>query len=396
MMMEKIKRVQALLKEENIEGWLLYDFQKRNFLAVEFLEIPSSHFLTRRFFYWIPVKGDPVKIVHATESHVLETLPGKTITYFKRETLEEEVKKLLQGLSSVAMEYSPRNAIPSLSLVDGGTLDLIRESVPKIVSSANFVQEFTCVLTPLQRESHLQAAHILDQTVEAAWDFLGKQLKAEEKITEYDVQQFIALKLQKEGCIFEGGPICAVNDNSSNPHYSPTREKHREIRKGDFILIDLWAKKKEQDSIYADICRVGVADTQATKKQEEIFSLVKKTQEEATDLVCQRFQEKKPIRGYEVDLAARKVIEEASLGSYFIHRTGHNIYTQDHGPGTHMDSLETYDDRLILPRTCFSIEPGIYLPGEFGIRLEYDVFVTQEGNVEISGGVQVEIKKILK
>ncbi len=394
-MMEKIKRVQSVLKKEKIDGWLIYDFQKKNLLAMEFLEIDPSCFLTRRFFYWIPVVGVPVKIVHATEMHVLDKLPGKTLSYFKWQTLEENLKNLLKGISSIAMEYSPRNAIPYVSFVDGGTLDLIREIVPKVVSSSSFVQEFTCVLTSQQRESQLEAAHILDCTVEAAWGFISETLNKKKKITEYDVRRFIALRLQEQGCVFEGGPICAVNENTSNPHYIPELKDQKEIQEGDFILIDLWCKKKEAGSIYGDICRVGVAAAAPTEEQQLIFDLVRKAQKEATDFVIQKFLEKKDVRGWEVDQSARKVIEEAGYGEFFIHRTGHNIYVQDHGPGTHMDSIETFDDRLILPRTCFSIEPGVYLPKKFGVRLEYDVFITADGKVEISGGVQTEIKILL-
>jgi len=394
MKMEKIKQVQALLTLEKIDGWLLYDFQKRNLLACEFLEIPSSLFLTRRLFYWIPAQGDPVKIVHATEVHTLDAFPGETRTYSKRETLQEDLKKLLEQKSCIAMEYSPHNAIPYVSFIDGGTLEWIQSMGPKVVSSASFIQEFTCVLSPNQRQSHLEAARILDGTVELAWNFLSSKLQKQEKVTEYDVRQFIALKLHEEACVFEGGPICAINENSSDPHYVPTQEKHRVIQRGDFVLIDLWAKKKEEGSIYADICRVGVADTAPTKEQEEVFNVVKKAQEAATELVRERFGEKKKLKGWEVDQAARAVIDKAGYGMYFIHRTGHNIYIQDHGPGTHMDNFETFDDRTVLARTCFSIEPGIYLP-KFGVRLEYDVFVTKEGKVEISGGIQSEIKRLL-
>lgn len=391
---EKIKRVQSLLEKENIDGWLIYDFQKRNALACEFLEIPSSLFLTRRLFYWIPAKGKPVKIVHATEVHTLDEFPGETKAYFKRETLFDELSLILKNKTCVAMEYSPNNSIPYVSFVDGGTLEWVRSMGPEVVSSASFIQEFTSVLTDKQRTSHLEAADILDKTVESAWDFISERLKEKKKVSELDVKEFIALKLERSGCVFEGGPICAVNENCSDPHYVPTLEKHKEIQEKDFILIDLWAKKKEEGSIYADICRVGVADRSPTDEQKKIFDLVKKAQETATNLVRQRFSHKDSLKGWEVDASARNVIEESGYGKYFVHRTGHNIHTRDHGPGTHMDSLETFDDRRVLAKTCFSIEPGIYLP-HFGVRLEYDVFVTEEGEVEISGGIQHEIKCLL-
>jgi Xaa-Pro dipeptidase len=395
MIIEKIEQVQAILKTKGIDGWLIYDFQKRNHLAIEFLEITASQFLSRRFFYWIPASGEPVRVMHATDLHVLDNLPGSVVRYYKWQTLDEELKKLLKGSSCIAMEYSPKNAIPYVSFVDGGTLDQIREIVPNVISSSSFIQEFTCVLNPMQRESQLEAADILDSSVEAAWDFISERLKKNEKITEYDVRMYIAERLKMLECIFEGGPICGVNGNSSDPHYIPEKDTALEIKEGDFILIDLWCKKNKTGSIYADICRVGVAASKPTKEQEEIFNLVKNAQLKATDLVRERFRERKSVKGWEVDRAARDVIEKAGYEEFFFHRTGHNIYLQDHGPGTHMDSIETFDDREIIPRTCFSIEPGIYLPNNFGVRLEYDVFVTEEGEVEISGGVQSEIKCLL-
>jgi Xaa-Pro aminopeptidase len=392
---EKIARVQTVLQKQKMDGWLIYDFQKRNLHAMQFLEIPNCVFLSRRLLYWIPSKGDPVKIVHATEEYVLDHLPGRKISYFRSSALEQEVQKLLRGVGCVAMEYSPQNAIPAISFVDAGTMDWIRSIVPKIVSSGNFIQEFTCTLNPKQRESHLQAAQVLEDAVSDAWDFLSKALQNQRKITEYDLQQKIALYIQSHECIFEGGPICAVNANSSNPHYVPTKEKHQEIRKGDFVLIDLWCKKKNLGSIYADICRVAVADIKPSQEQQDIFMIVRKAQKEATDFVVQKITTGQKLLGYEVDQTARDVIEKAGFGQYFVHRTGHNIYEQDHGPGTHLDSIETFDDREILLETCFSIEPGIYLPGKFGVRLEYDVFLTKDRTIEISGGVQEEIVSLL-
>lgn len=391
----KIYDVQKRLQEEQVDGWLLYDFQKRNALAIDFLQIPESQHLTRRLFYWIPAKGDPVKIVHATESHVLESLPGRTLVYFRWQILEEHLKSILEGSTRIAMEYSPRNAIPYVSYVDGGILDLVREFVPKVVSSSGFLQHYSCVWTEEQRALHLESAEVLDKTASMLWERLRELLVKGIKVTEYDVQQWILAEFASHGCISEGDPICAVADHSSLPHYCPSREKHREICKGDFVLIDLWCKKKKSNAVYADISRVAIADTQPTTLQKEVFSLVRRAQKEATALVQERCRGSLPLYGYEVDIAARKVIDEAGFGEFFIHRTGHNIHTSDHGPGTHMDSIETWDERPILPRTCFSIEPGIYLPQQFGVRLEYDLFITEKNQVEISGGIQDEIVSLL-
>ncbi|MES2200596.1 MAG: M24 family metallopeptidase [Chlamydiota bacterium] len=394
-MEQKIHKAQELLLKEKVDGWLLYDFQKKNPLAIDFLEIAEEVHLTRRLFYWIPASGDPVKIVHATETHVVDHLPGMLKVYFQWQTLEEILQEILKGKSSIAMEYSPRNAIPSISYVDAGTLDVIREIVPKVVSSHSFLQPFLCCLTDRQRNQHLEAARILDATASVAWSFLSSRLKKGTLVTEYDVQQCMVAEIERQGCELEGLPICAVNANSSNPHYSPTRECNAPIQKGDFVLIDLWCKKKEPGAVFADISRVAVADVKPNERQEEIFSVVYKAQKRATDVLRGRCVRKEIVKGFELDRAAREVIEEAGFGSYFIHRTGHNIYTKDHGPGTHLDSIETFDDRPLLPRTCFSIEPGIYLPKEFGVRLEYDVYITEDFQVEVSGGVQEKIVTLL-
>lgn len=391
-MLDKIALIQQILSESSIDGWLIYDFHKRNALAMDFLEIPHSLFLTRRFFYWIPQKGAPIKIVNAIESHVLDFLPGEKVTYFTWKTWEEQLKKVLEGKRRIAMEYSPQNRIPSISLVDGGTLELVLQFVPEVVSSGDFIQQFTCVLTPPQRKSHLEAAFVLEEVVDRAWDFLSGCLKRKEKVTEFDVQQKMESDMKKRGCSFEGNPICAINQNSSNPHYIPEKKTSLEIKQGDFVLLDLWCKKNEVFSVYADICRVAVADFSPTPRQELIFGIVREAQKKATEFIRNRCLRGEEIRGWEVDQEARQVIEQAGFGPYFIHRTGHNIYTQDHGPGTHMDSLETFDDRKVLFETCFSIEPGIYLPKEFGVRLEYDLFITKQGDLEVSGGEQTEIK----
>lgn len=395
MIEQKIAKVQSFLQESNIDGWLLYDFQRRNPLAVDFLQIPSSTHLTRRFFYWIPKEGEPVKLVHKVESHVLESLPGKAVLYLAWQELQMHLQDLLKGEKCVAMEYSPDNAIPSLSYVDAGTVDMIRSMGLQVVSSGFLIQPFVCTLTARQRKLHLEAAAVLEQVAEGAWNYIAEEIQSERPVTEWDVQNWMSSAMQVCDCEWEGSPICAVGSNSSNPHYSPTKHNARLIQKEDFVLIDLWCKKKEEGAVYADITRVGVVAKQASVRQQEIFAIVLEAQKAATQLIYEASKQRKSIAGYEVDLAARSVIERAGYGSYFIHRTGHNIYTQDHGPGAHLDSLETWDDRPLLKETCFSIEPGIYLPCEFGVRLEYDVYITKDYEVEISGGIQEEIKRIL-
>lgn len=440
---EKIASVQKDLQKEGLDGWLFYDFRRSNDLACNFLEVGEA-FLTRRFFYWIPSKGECIRLVHPVEPEVLAHLPGKEIRYTSWQHLEQCLQELLSprllsnrssalkrgcevqdearsqgestlardeaqefataasawgredsnlGLGSkrIAMEYSPRNAIPYVSKVDAGTMEVIRGFGVEVVSSASLLQKYESVWDEFQEKSHYQAADHLDRTVAKAWRLIGEALKNSQRITEYDVQQFITHELNDHGYIFEGGPLVSVNAHSADPHYCCSKEHYAVICQGDFVLIDLWCKQNLPHAVYADITRVGVADVKPTKRQEEIFGIVKKARDAATDLVKERFAKGEPLMGWEVDEAARAVIADAGYGPYFTHRTGHNIHTKDHGNGAHIDNLETQDRRQILKGTCFSIEPGIYLPGEFGVRLEYDIYVDHLGKVHVTGGIQDEI-----
>ena len=386
-MKQKLEEVQQALRQQKIDGWLLYDFRRSNDLACKFLEIPPSQMLTRRFFYWIPSQGEPLKIVHAIEDP-LKSLPGKTLKFSSWQQLEKHLKEALKDSHRVAMEYSPGNAIPYISKVDAGTIDVIRGLGMEVVSSCDILQKFTSVLTPEQAETHLKAANILDQIAQETWEMLAQALKDGKTITEYDVQQFILKQFERNDCVTEAPPICAVNAHSADPHYCPSEHSSAQIKQGDFILIDLWCKQNKPNSIYGDITRVAVAAKSPTMRQQEIFKIVQKAQEAAAQLIQKRFASRKSLQGWEVDQAARKIITDAGFGEYFVHRTGHSIDVSDHGSGANIDNLETQDQRFILPGTCFSIEPGIYLPGEFGIRLEYDIYVNHDGQVTITGGKQ--------
>lgn len=391
MQSKKLQQIQKDLEEQKIDGWLLFDYRHSNELACKVLEIPSDKMLTRRLFYWIPQKGEPVKIVHRIESGVLDHLAGSKKEFHAWEELEKVLKETLSGAKTVAMEYSPRNAIPDISKVDAGTVERIQSLGIKVVSSGDLLQKLTSVWDEKKLKSHLEAADVLDKIISLTWKEIKQKLEKKEILTEYDVHLFMRGLLEQFDCKAEEGPICAVNGHSADPHYMPEKKGSSSIKMGDFILLDLWGKKKERGSVYADITRVGVADKKPTAKQEKIFSFVKAARDAATEFVKKSFASGKVIRGFEVDRVCRKVIADAGYGEYFVHRTGHNIDERDHGPGAHIDSLETLDERKILPGTCFSIEPGIYLPGEFGVRMEYDVYVHHDGAVQVTGGIQTEL-----
>lgn len=384
--MSGVEKAQKFLRELDLDGWLLYDFHGNNPLARRFLGMGSDKITTRRFFYWIPATGEPVKLVHAIEERALDDCIGKKKIYSSWQSLEAHLRDLLKGIKKVAMEYSPKNQIPYVSLVDAGTVDLIRSFGPVVVSSADFLGVFTAVLTEEQIQSQMRAASRLQNIVFDTWKWVGERVG---KITEYDAQQKILEEFQKSHLIYDHAPIVAVNANSADPHYEPTKKGASPIQKGDWLLIDLWAKEKE--GIYGDLTRVAVLAEKPTAKQQKIFDIVRLAQKTGYSLVKSRFLEKKRVEGWEVDAAVRSCIEEAGFGPFFTHRTGHNIERDLHGSGASMDNLEMHDVRPILLGTCFSIEPGIYLPNEFGLRLEFDVLVHLDGRVEISGGEQNEI-----
>src|ERR1700722_2430840 len=267
----EIQDMQKHLVKEKIDGWLLYDFNGINTLARDFLQIDRKALITRRFFYWIPAKGEPVKILHRIEPHVLSDIPGTVFFYSRWQELEEQLGNLLKGVNIVAMEYSPRNAIPYVSRVDGGMIDLVRSFQVEVVSSASFLQYYTCVLDEEQYKLHKEAADLLDRVVGEAWEKIAQSLIKGTNINEYQVQQFIAEQIAMRGFMAEGTPIVGVNGHSADPHYEPSKENSSEIKKGDFVLIDLWCKKKHPKAIYGDICRVAVADAQANKKKKKFF-----------------------------------------------------------------------------------------------------------------------------
>lgn len=384
--------MQGKLKALGIDGWLLYDFHKKNSLALDFLAVSSEYVGSRRFFYWIPQEGEPVKIVHEIEKEVLDHLPGKKCIYLRWETLHGLLQTVLSSSRKVAMEYSPDCSIPYISKIDGGTLDLVRKWGAKVVSSDVFLQEYICTLTPSQRGSLREASLVAQKAFEVGWEAIEQAIVMKTQITDWDVQQRIVQFFEKNGMLFDHAPICSVNASSASPHFIPSQERPVPIREGDFVLIDLWCKKNAPGSVYVDLTKVAVVGREVPEKIAHIFGIVRKAQEQARKTIAEAFKGNIIIRGCDVDKVCRQVIVSEGYGEFFTHRTGHNIYTEVHGPGTHLDDLETHDDRPLFKGSCYSIEPGIYLPGEFGLRLEYNIYIDERGAVEVIGGQQDRIK----
>lgn len=394
---DKIHSIQEALRRQKIDGWLFYDFWKRNEFAQRVLEIPPHIMNTRRFFYFIPTNGEPLKLVHSIERWNLDHLPGEKTVYLSWQSLEQGLKKILTGAHSVAMEYSPENAIPYISKVDAGTVEMVRKAGAEVVSSMNLGQYFEARWSEVAYLDNLETSAIMRSIVDRAFAFMRERVLAHARITEYDVQQYMAGLFKENGLVTFEPPNCSVNANSGNPHYEPTKAVNSELHEGDFVLIDLWAKKNRPGATYNDITWVGYLGKTVPEKYTKIFEVVKGARDAAVDFLKRSFAARKPVRGCDVDDVTRNYIVGHGYGDYFIHRTGHSITEDIHGGGANLDNLETRDERMIIPETSFSIEPGIYFMGDFGVRSEIDVYISKNHEVIVTGEPrQQEIVAILR
>lgn len=377
--------VQAALREQKLDGWLLYDFRGLNVLARRVVGFPSDVFLSRRWFYYVPAQGEPRKLVHKIEPHALDFLPGPQQAYLRWQELEAGVGALVKGARRVAMEYVPRNANPYVSRVDAGTVELVRSFGIDIVPSGDLVQLFEACWDDDQWAMHLEAAKHTRSAYDVAFGFIADSVRGGKTIRETDVQQVILDHFKKNKLICDHPPICGVGPHSGDPHYAPVKGQDAVIRENDFVLIDLWAKCDQPRAVYSDLTRVAFVGRDVPPKIREVFDIVRQARDAAIAKVKSAFAAGSPLLGWEVDKAARDVIDKAGYGEYFCHRTGHSIGQEVHGNGANMDGLETREERRVMRRTCFSVEPGIYLP-EFGVRSEVDVFVDKNGTVHVTGG----------
>ena len=390
-----LSAVQSAITQMGFDGWLLYDFRGLNILARRIIGLPDDQMLSRRWFYYVPARGEPRKLVHAIEPHALDLVPGSGQIYLRWQELEEGVASLLTGAKRVAMEYVPRNTNPYISRVDAGTVELVRSSGVEVASSGDLVQMFEAAWDDGQWAMHLEAAKHTRSAFDAAFAFIGQRVKKDGSVHETDVQKCISNHFKQFGLVADHPAICAVGPHSGDPHYSPTPGPDGVIRDGDFVLIDLWGKLDRPRAVYSDLTWTGYVGKDVPARFVEIFQIVAKARDAAINRVRQSFAKREPLLGWQVDQAARQVIEQSGYGKFFCHRTGHSIGQETHGNGANMDGLETREDRRVLPRTCFSIEPGIYLP-EFGVRSEVNVFVDSHQDVHVTGGEpQKEIVRIV-
>lgn len=396
-----LNAIQAALREARLDGWLFYDHHHRDPLAYRILGLDERSFVSRRWFYFIPSDGEPRKLVHRIESGKLDTLPGARAAYSSWQELEAKLETMLLGAKTIAMQYSPRNAIMYVSMVDAGTIELLRGMGKEIVSSANLVSQFEAVLSESQIATHYAAQERLDRVLSGTWARIGELCRSGSGTDEFSMVQFLLEGMRREGLWTDHGPNVSAGPNSADSHYEPTRTSSRPIRSGDFVLIDCWAKlgdtsdaaRPQADAVWYDVTWTAVLGREPSEREQGIFSTVRNARDGAIATVERAYAEGRTIAGWEADDAARGVIHAAGLGEWFTHRTGHNISAALHGNGAHLDNLETHDERLLLPNTCFSIEPGLYFPGEFGVRSEVNM-ITRLGKAVVTGPRQAELLRL--
>jgi Xaa-Pro dipeptidase len=388
--------IQSALRDAGHDGWLFYDHHHRDPIGERILGLDPKAHITRRWYYYIPAAGEPRKLMHRIEQGRLDSLPGSKGLYSSWQELASGLEAMLAKSKRIAMQYSPNNAIMYVSMVDAGTVEFLRSIGKQIVSSADLVSQFEAVLTEKQILSHSVAQMAIDDILEEGWKEISRRLRPAKgkpgKVTEFDMVQWLSEGMKRANLVWENGPNVSVNANCSDSHYEPTAERTAPIRPGDFLLIDIWGRVDKPGTVFYDITWTGVVGREPTDRERRVFETVRNARDAAISAVESAFASGRPIRGFEADDAARSVIRNAGFNQYFTHRTGHNIAQEIHGPGAHLDNLETHDERLLLPNTCFSVEPGIYLP-EFGVRSEVDM-MTAPGKAWVTGKIQRELVRI--
>lgn len=371
--------------QKQLGGWLIYDFRGQNPLGLELLGIDSKTLLSRRFFYWIPKQGSPLKIVHHIEAETLKHLPGDQIAYESWQSLELALKSTLRGQKCIAMEHSPMGQIPVLSKLDAGFYEWLQDKKIEVVSSWDLAKNFICTWDASQLKAHKEAAKFLLKVFEECYCLVHASISSRKKVTEYSLQQEILNLFAKHKLITDHAPIVACGPNSALPHYCPSVDKAQPITKEKPLLIDIWCKKNKAHATFADFTRTVYVGKIPPQEIIDAYDAVKRAQDAAIEHIQKSLKQGKEVLGCEVDDVCRKALQKHGFAKYFVHRTGHNIHTVLHGPGPNLDNFETQDSRNLIPRTCYSIEPGIYIPKAFGIRLECNIFIHDDLTVEVTG-----------
>ena len=391
-----IESLQKALQQDKLDGWLFYSFRGSDPIAENILRLDAAKFTSRRWFYYVPAKGTPQKVVHAIETATLDSLPGDKHIYLPWQQLHQTLKERLAGAKKVAMQYSPLNTIPYISRVDAGTVELIRSFGVDVVTSADLVQVFEAVWSDEQLDSHLYAAKNMREIVDEVAKEVRRRVLDNATVNEVEIQSFIVKEYDRRDLTAHHPPIVAINAHSADPHYAPNLQDNLPMKKGDFLLVDMWSKRRSPHAVYDDITWTYFIGETVPGEHQKIFNIVRDGRDAAIKAAQQRYPTGEVLYGWQIDDEARKSITKAGYGEYFLHRTGHSIHEEVHGNGANIDNLETQDSRRLMARTCFSIEPGVYLKGTFGVRSEVDMYLSEKEAIVTGLPIQTEVIPILK
>ncbi|WP_339747547.1 M24 family metallopeptidase [uncultured Rubinisphaera sp.] len=389
-----VAQLQHAITEAGLSGWLFYDFRGTNPLARSVLGLTENHAGSRRWFYFVPANGEPVRIVHGIETEALDSLTGQKKIYRSWRELHDILHHTLSTVPTLAMEYAPDASNPYISRVDAGTIELIRKCGPEVVSSGDLIQHFDACLSESQWQMHLEATEVTTSAFTMASKFIADQIAKSGSISELEVCDQIMSYFADHNMTTYSPPIVARQPNNRFPHYETGAGAATSIKPGDLVMIDMWCKGKQQGAIYSDLTRMFYVGEELPEEYAQAFKIVIKARDVGIELVKERMAAGEPLAGWEVDHAVRKVISEAGQDEYFLHRTGHSLGQEVHSNGAHLDDYEMHEERLLIPGALFTIEPGLYLDN-FGLRSEVDVFIDRASNVHVTGGpVQTEIEII--
>ena len=391
-----IASIQEALQQDKLDGWLFYSFRGSDPIAENILRLDHAKFTTRRWFYFVPARGTPGKIVHAIETGALDSLPGDKRVYLPWQQLHQHLRETLGSAKKIAMQYSPLNTVPYISRVDAGTIELVRSFGIEVVSSADLVQVFEAVWSDEQLESHLYAAKHMREIVDEITKEVRRRVRDNAPINELEIQDFILKQFDRRDLTAGHPPIVAINAHSADPHYAPNAGDNLPMKKGDFLLVDMWSKRRTPHAVYDDITWTFFIGETIPAEHQKIFNVVRDGRDAAIKAVQSRYSSGEVLYGWQIDEEARRSITKAGYGEYFLHRTGHSIHEEVHGNGANIDNLETQDNRRLMARTCFSIEPGVYLKGTFGVRSEVDMYLSDKEAIVTGQPIQSEVIPILK
>ncbi len=389
-----LEKIQTAIRSLGADGWLFFDFHNRDHLGLKILGMDLKGLSTRRWYYFVPAEGEPTKLAHRVEPTKLDHLPGQKKMYSSWRELHSNLKEILGAPKTIAMQYSPMNAIPYVSITDAGTVDIVRSFGHDIVSSANLVSQFEALLDEKAVKSHFKAGKLVDAVLADAFNEVRKSVRSKKYKTEYEIQQFIMKRFKANGLVTDDPPIVGTNDHPANPHFAPVPKGSRKIKPGDKLLIDLWAKLDKPGSIFYDITWCAFIGDEAPEEYVKAFHTVRDARQAGFEFINERLGSGKAIAGWEVDDICRNVVSEAGYGQYFTHRTGHSIGEEVHGNGPNIDNFETQDTRQLVPGCLFSLEPGIYIEGKMGVRSELNVYIGSTNRALVTGREQEELVMI--